>query len=160
MDRKREWFDDTTFKDKVVTFPDQSVWRLKKCLAQKAHFPDEGPSEASAVFDCEKVKGPKVPASAVVRLRMQYASSHCYCYSSQVTDTWIESPAPENKITQMQDNALNTQRTSLQISQSGKLKCSAASQKPSASIPQNCCPYYAQSKMTQCGFPEAGSYTS
>jgi hypothetical protein len=40
-----------------IRFANQTVWRLTSALAEKAQFPDEGPSEASAVFNCEQQAG-------------------------------------------------------------------------------------------------------
>jgi hypothetical protein len=66
-----------TLHGRDITFPNDTVWRLTESLAEKAQFPEEGPSEASAVFNCEQRRGSKSPCPAVIRVRMQYGCSYC-----------------------------------------------------------------------------------
>ncbi len=62
----------TTLHRQDITFPNETVWRLTTRLAEKAQFPDEGPSQASAVFDCEQQRGPTSHCPALIRVCMQY----------------------------------------------------------------------------------------
>lgn len=52
-DDEFRWFG-TTLHGRDITFPDDTVWRLEDSLAEKAQFPEQGPPEASAVFNCEQ----------------------------------------------------------------------------------------------------------
>lgn len=66
-----EWIG-KTLHGRDTKFPNQTVWRLTSALAEKAQFPDEGPSEVSAVFNCEPQGGPKTSCPALIRVRMQH----------------------------------------------------------------------------------------
>ncbi len=55
-----------------IDFPNDTTWRLTEVLAEKDTFFDEGPAEASAVFNCIQQAGPQADSRAVIRVRMQY----------------------------------------------------------------------------------------
>ena len=68
-----------SMNDRLVTFPDSTVWQLKKKICEK---PWEGsssrqnrdswqPSEAHAVYECVQIQGPQPRNEAIIKIRIE-----------------------------------------------------------------------------------------
>ena len=68
-----------SMNDRLVTFPDSTVWQLKKKICEK---PWEGsstrqkinswqPSEAHAVYECVQTQGPQPGSETIMKIRIE-----------------------------------------------------------------------------------------
>lgn len=74
------WLICDSMDNRVVTFSDNTSWRLTKKLSEKQwkgsatqEEADWAPSEAHAVYECVQVRGPQLGKEAIVKVRIEYS---------------------------------------------------------------------------------------